>query len=517
MSVKFNPYRHTQEFDQSFSFDRLYRHSGSLNQYDNGGNRRRIGIIGGGIAGLVSAYELSQLNHDITLLEADSRLGGRIKTHYFSDGTYGELGAMRIPASHSCTLHYIDKFKLPKRPFINYNPAAFYYLRGKKTRLDSYQDLFSLYNLTPDEQKDPGVIYDELLSEVINSFSEEEKWQLFSPTFTSEKVRKWDNLTVTDFFRNHLSPDAFDLLGNATGAIHYDKVSLLNGLIDFFAWHEKEQYELVGGMETLIKALVKRISGTINKEAKVTNIKITNKGVRLCWNKLDQQKIAEFDAVICTIPATALSNIKFDPILPSKQWKAINNLGYCSSSKTILHCTARPWEFGDNIYGGGSFTDLNIEKCWYPSDNAQLDSKSPSQPYFIAKNKDISYQPSVLTSAYRWEDNSRKFVTLDEQNKSDLTLQEISLLHPKIKQYTDNIIHSIWDENNQIGTGSYTYFAPGEREKYQPFLEQPYPLNNPRVFFAGEHLAINHASIQGAIQTAISAVIDILESSIFEI
>ncbi|MGB5633975.1 MAG: FAD-dependent oxidoreductase [Waterburya sp.] len=507
----FNPYRHTQELDRPFSFESLYRHPGSLRSYDKGSTRKRIAIIGGGVAGLISAYELSQLNHQVTILEADSRLGGRIKTHYFSDGTYGELGAMRIPANHGCTLHYIDKFKLPKRPFVNYNPAAFYYLRGKKTRLDSYQELFSVYNLTPDEKQDPGVIYDQLLSELIDSFTEKEKWELFAPTFTSDRVRKWDQLTVTEFFRDHLSADAFELLGHATGAIHYNKVSLLNGLIDFFAWHQVEQYELIGGMETLIEALVKRIPGRIETEAKVTSIAMIDERVQVRWNKLEQQQNAEFDYVICTVPTTALAQINFDPILPEKQQKAINNLGYCSASKTLLHCTARPWEFADNIYGGGSFTDLNIEKCWYPTDNARKNSKYLDQSNFIAKDKDISYQPSVLTAAYRWEDNSRKFRTLSSTAKIDLTLEEVEQLHPEIKQYTDDIVHSIWDEDNEPSTGSYAYFAPGEREKYQPFLGQPYPINNPRVFFAGEHLAINHASVQGAVQTAVSAVIDILE------
>ncbi|MEM7592094.1 MAG: NAD(P)/FAD-dependent oxidoreductase [Cyanobacteria bacterium P01_A01_bin.83] len=508
----FNPYRHTQELDRPFSFERLYSYPGSLSRYDRGGTRKHIGIIGGGIAGVVSAYELSQLNHQVTLLESDSRLGGRIKTHYFSDGTYGELGAMRIPASHGCILHYIDKFKLPKRPFINYNPAAFYYLRGKKTCLDNYPELFSVYDLTSEEKQDPGVIYDELLSELIDSLTEEEKWELFAPSFTSDRVRKWDNLTVTDYFKARLSADAFELLGHATGAIHYNKVSLLNGLIDFFAWHERLQYEIIGGMETLVKALLENISGTIETTAKVTKIAMTDQGVQVCWNKLNQQQTAEFDYIICTVPATALTRINFDPVLPTKQKEAINNLGYCSASKTILHCTARPWEFADNIHGGGSFTDLNIEKCWYPCDNAQLDSNNLAQPpNFVAKNKDISYQPSVLTAAYRWEENSRKFITLDESDKSDLTLKEISQLHPEIEQYTDDIIHSIWDENNEPGSGSYAYFAPGERENYQPFLGQPYPINNPRVFFAGEHLAINHASVQGAVQTAVAAVIELLE------
>ena len=508
----FNPYRYTQELDSPFSFNRLYRHPGSFNCYDKGGNRKRIAIIGGGIAGLVSAYELSQLNHQVTLLEADSRLGGRIKTHYFNDGTYGELGAMRIPASHGCTLHYIDKFKLPKRPFVSYNPAGFYYLRGKKTRLDNYQELFSVYNVNSDEKKDPAVIYEQLLEELIDSFTSQEQWELFAPVFTSDKVRKWDNLTVTDYFRNHLSPDGFELLGDATGTIHYNKVSLLNGLIDFFAWHRVEQYEIIGGMETLIKALVKRISGTIQTEAKVTNIELIDKGVRLRWMRFDNQQTAEFDYVICTVPATALARIHFNPILPKLQQEAINNLGYCSASKTLLHCTARPWEFADNIYGGGSYTDLNIEKCFYPVDNAQLDSNNFSQaPNFVAKDKDISYQPSVLTAAYRWEDNSRKFMSLDETGKTDLTLEEVAQIHPTIKQYTNDTIHSVWDEDNKPGSGSYAYFAPGEHEKFQPVLGQSYPINNPRVFFAGEHLAINHASVQGAVQTAVSAVIDMIK------
>ena len=198
--------------------------------------------------------------------------------------------------------------------------------------------------------------------DLIDSFSEQEKWELFSPIFTSDRLRKYDSLSVTEYFRSHLSPDAFELLGHTTGAIHYEKVSLLNGLIDFFAWHRVEQYELIGGMETFIKALVNKTSGTIQTQAKVTDVVITNKGVKVCWNHLDKKQTAEFDSVICSIPATAVAQINFDPVLPSKQQEAINNLGYCSASKTLFHCTSRPWEFADNIYGGGSFTDLNIEK-----------------------------------------------------------------------------------------------------------------------------------------------------------
>ncbi len=55
-------YNHISDLDCPFSFERLYSHPGSLIPYDQGGTRKQVAIIGGGIAGLVSAYELSQLN-----------------------------------------------------------------------------------------------------------------------------------------------------------------------------------------------------------------------------------------------------------------------------------------------------------------------------------------------------------------------------------------------------------------------------------------------------------------------
>ena len=79
---------------------------------------KKIVIVGAGMAGLVAGYELSQLGHDVTILEARPYVGGRVHTirEPFSDGLYAEAGAARIPENHDLTLKYVKLFDVPLEP-----------------------------------------------------------------------------------------------------------------------------------------------------------------------------------------------------------------------------------------------------------------------------------------------------------------------------------------------------------------------------------------------------------------
>ncbi|MGB5915998.1 MAG: FAD-dependent oxidoreductase, partial [Phormidesmis sp.] len=79
---------------------------------DAGSPRKKVLILGAGIAGLAAGYELTMQGHSVEILEASSRLGGRIWTHRFNNGQQGEFGAMRIPASHDYTRHYVEQLGL---------------------------------------------------------------------------------------------------------------------------------------------------------------------------------------------------------------------------------------------------------------------------------------------------------------------------------------------------------------------------------------------------------------------
>ncbi|HEX5703681.1 MAG TPA: FAD-dependent oxidoreductase [Pyrinomonadaceae bacterium] len=83
-----------------------------------GAASKKVIIIGGGIAGLAAGYELTQLGHQVTILEARARPGGRIQTlrEPFADGLYAEAGAARIPHDHDLVLKYVKLFGLPLVP-----------------------------------------------------------------------------------------------------------------------------------------------------------------------------------------------------------------------------------------------------------------------------------------------------------------------------------------------------------------------------------------------------------------
>lgn len=79
----------------------------------------RVVVVGAGMSGLAAAYELLQAGHDVTVLEARDRVGGRVLTlrDPFAPGHSAEAGAARIPPEHDLTLGYARHFGLEADPF----------------------------------------------------------------------------------------------------------------------------------------------------------------------------------------------------------------------------------------------------------------------------------------------------------------------------------------------------------------------------------------------------------------
>lgn len=81
----------------------------------SGRSPKRVILVGAGLAGLCAAYELAALGHDVSILEAQERPGGRVQTLRtpFTGDLHAEAGASRIPTSHDLTLGYARRFGYP--------------------------------------------------------------------------------------------------------------------------------------------------------------------------------------------------------------------------------------------------------------------------------------------------------------------------------------------------------------------------------------------------------------------
>ena len=492
-----------------------FAHPGRLDGQDAPGPRKRVAIIGGGIAGLTAAYELEQLGHAVVVFEASGRLGGRIWTHRFGDGRHAELGATRIGAHHGCVRHYINALGLETRPHVSDNPAGLYHIGGVRCRMDEPAALWA--DQPPAAGGDPGVLYDAVIDAVLAELDADDLHAMFTAARLPERLQALDRLAFTDLFARRLDPVSCHLVGHATGMRQYRRVSALAGLIDDFNWGTGPYETLAGGMDALPRALAARLAEPVLTGCPVVAIERQPQGLllRIAGEPVTAPPDLHFDYAIVAAPAPAVTALRFSPALPRAQAQALARLPYSPSARSVALARRRRWEVDDGIVGGVSRTDLSIQQCWYPGDNAR--PGGPGEPAWCVRDPAAAEAPAAFVAGYRWESAATVFAELDAAERDAAVLRDLELLHPGIAEEIEALAHLCWDhrapptpglgaERSGTAFGAYAFFPPGEREHLQPQLARPWPEDGPRVFFAGEHLAIAHASLQGAVQTALSAV-----------
>src|SRR5262245_19529522 len=106
--------------DFPFAYDDSVKHPAGLGKVPAKRHGTEVAIIGAGIAGLLTAFELMKLGLKPVVYEA-GRLGGRLRSVPFegAEGVIAELGAMRFPVSSTTFYHYLGLAGLETRPFPN--------------------------------------------------------------------------------------------------------------------------------------------------------------------------------------------------------------------------------------------------------------------------------------------------------------------------------------------------------------------------------------------------------------
>lgn len=448
---------------------------------------KKVIVLGAGMAGLVAAYELKRQGHEVVVLEAQNRVGGRIYTcRDFAPGLYAEYGAMRIPRSHELTLEYCERFGLPMVPFVMGNPKGLVYVGGQRMTMEEAQrDPHRLpFELAEHER---GRTADELWTEAIADLKAlldrdgEAAWD--------EIARQFDQFSLYEFLK---------VRGFSEGAIEYYAVmnfveaDMQNAVIEILREDLGGAYvdmqTIAGGMDQLPNAFYRELEQEVRFGAEVFAVDQSEREVTVHF-KTESGRFSETgDHCICTLPFPVLRTVEMLQPLSREKYRAIRQLTYHASTKVLFQVRRRFWEREDGIVGGATVTDLPVRRLNYP----------PSDP---------STERGVLLASYTWGQDALQWGAMDLETRLEEALDDVSKIHPRIREEYETGASHAW-YGDRWARGAFVLFSPEQQTQLQEDIVRP----EGRIHFAGEHCSLYHAWIQGALESGIRAAKEIHEA-----
>ena len=464
-----------------------------------------VAVLGAGIAGLVSAYELSRAGYRVTVLEARERPGGRAFTvrrgslieerdsrqrvTWDDDPElYFDAGAARLPQHHQGILGYARDLDVRLEVLSNHNLAGWLQTskafegraqRNQRIRADARGFVAELAAKAVDQ----AVLADPL------SEDDKEKLRGFLKVFGALEPRD-GRLVYRGSPRNGYRewPSA----GREAGVPHepLDLRQLWNASFWQRLYDAEESpvqvptmLRPVGGMSKISEALARVLGHRVHYGAEITRLRRKEAGGgRVEWHDLrtGQNSALDADYVIVTIQPGLLADLDQD-FAPQVRQALAAPTG-TPLAKVAFQAEHRFWELDDQIYGGISWTDHPITQIWYPS-NA------------------IHAEKGILVGAYVFTEGEQ-FAQYSPAERIELALAGGELIHPgRYRKHVTQGVSVSW-RKLKYASGATTHWTEEARQQHYPTLleaDGPY-------YFAGEYLSYVNGWQEGAVRSAHHAV-----------
>jgi len=418
----------------------------------------KVVVLGGGIGGLVSAYELKKLGYDVTLLEARERPGGRNwtgrkgtkvkfvdgteQTINWEEGNYQNLGPARLPSTHWTMLGYARELKVPMEVEIN---------TSRSTLLQN--DNANGGAAVPQRKaiNDTRGRVSELLSKCIvqgaldAEITKEDRDRMTAFLKVYGPLNREGKYVGSDRAGLKVPPGA----GSQVPVVEVpmDMHTLLdenfwNGMLYEEAWDwQATMMQPVGGMDRIPFAFAAALGPIVKFNSPVTGIKKTAKGVQVSYTQGGAAKQIEAAYCVCAMPFSILKKIPNDFSEPFKKVIDESTMG---GAYKIAWESRRFWEQDYNIYGGLSFVGQGPSPVWYPSSRLM----SPT---------------GIVVAGYTDEAADPEFLKMTMQEKFAASRASIDKLHPGHSKELMNPVfcgwkHVEWNEGSWIrsyGGGGY--------------------------------------------------------------
>ncbi|KAK4879345.1 hypothetical protein RN001_007491 [Aquatica leii] len=295
-------------------------------------NNKSIIIIGAGASGIAAASKLLENGfHNLLILEAEDRIGGRVYSNYFKDDII-ELGAEHCHGEHgNVVFELVKDYNVLEPEYIKLNIFHSVY---KQLDTEFSSKLFELYD---------SIYYEDKISEeplgtyILNKYNDTVR-KHFRSEFEQNLVVEGIDLVEKWVLDND---GTFSWLDSSAQTDH----KLCEGYQEF-CWKKN-------GYKTVLDVLMKKNDKTKNVNLMQNKILLKKEVNKIDWfdtNKVtvkcSDKSVFKSDHVITTVSLGVLKKYHksmFYPSLPKTKMNAIEQFGIAAVSKIFMHFPKKWW------------------------------------------------------------------------------------------------------------------------------------------------------------------------------
>lgn len=433
-----------------------------------------VAIVGAGLAGLTAARELRRRGAEVTVLEAQDRVGGRTLNHTFDDGTTVEVGGQWIGPTQDRLAALASELGIGTYPTYDTGESLVELREGPPPkRFDN-----DYFGLPPHVIADLGVAQlriDRLAAKV----------PLDAP-WAAPRARRLDSETVASWMRRNvrtgLGRDTLRVMVEAVFSAEPEDISMLHFLFYLHSGGDLDNLlrtgggaqdeRFHGGSQEISLRMAAELGDAVRLSSPVLSIAQSEDGVTVGghWGQLDADR-----AVIAVAPAV-IPRISFSPALSGRraQLHAKMPPGY------VIKCMAR------------------YERPFWRERGLSGQAGSMVRPLAITFDNSPADGSCGVLLGFLEGSHGRRAAALAPEERRALVLGDLAAYFGPQALDALEYVEQDWAGEEWIRGGYGAHLAPGTWTDYGPLLREP----EGRIHWAGsETSAVWNGYMDGAVRS----------------
>jgi monoamine oxidase len=456
------------------------------------GKKKDVLIIGAGMAGMVAAAMLRQVGHTVTIVEANTRVGGRVKTfrntkhkkYWQDDKLYAEAGAMRLPDFHEMVMEYCTQLKVPLEPFyyvsVNKRQALKYKKKGypkkvpknfpkqtfnsfmfvnyKHLRQRTYYakgaDINTLldYNLqanqnpksdNPDENQPANVLLGNAMAPLKQfiAINPQENW----PTLIDE-LGEYSMRRFLKEYTNY-SENAIEMIGvlqNLESRMSYD---FLQSFIEAnIIRNDTKFWQVVGGTDVITENFYEqhKLAEVTYLDTLVTDLWMQKDGkVRISTNIEVERPHSFYKKIGFKKQEVPVSKMEFDEVIVTIPFSAFRMVHVWPKFKQKKRKAIRELHYDAATKVLIEFTERWWEKKPYNIVGGGTITDLPNRFIYYPSQHIGAKGNGLMLACYCWADDARKWDSMSHKDRYIYALENIAVAHAPDNKKEQNRIKGL--------------------------------------------------------------------------